>query len=729
MRSANTRLRTALFVSAVFTLMGCAERSQEAAERISRVSLAIVGQALIEHDPREYLEAPLQSARPILDRADAVFTNLEVAIAGQGCLCQPTRDDVYFHGAEPAVPRLSPEARRVVLALANNHSWDYGTEGILSTIAEADARGLVHSGTGADVSEAAAPAYLDLHGVTLSLISMASVNAPAEARATESRAGVNMLDPDDAADWERNLASVRARGDCSETSGQAGRTARYPRKGLRRMAKIARTMGLLALGTAALGGYAVVRAKGPEAVAQERVRTHTLDSETLGEQREVRVAVPPGYESSAIAYPVVYVLDGRSNLDHTVHAVDYLAGHARIPEMIVVAVHNVSRELDMTPPWMTDLPILMGRKPRGDRFLGFFENELIPFMEREYRTQPLRILVGHSHGGLFANYAFAARPHVFRWHLSLDAPMHLDDNSLAERVTAQVASVSALEARMVSAEEQFGWTEPSWEALVEAAPAGLKLARIDGLEESHESMAFLGTYMGLKELFFDYPRSSNQAMTLDALERQYGELSSAYGHTLSIPQRELLRNARALLTSRRGSQAEELLDRAVEMYGPSRTVSRLQEEADEVIRAGEVTSNEVVEALLSSPPLSPAAITPFLGVWLGRAVHEGGTPMDLEVTFEPESGQVVGSTSVSIRGNRMGDGATPHAFVRVLESGRVLEWGHLNPRGGGGMVVYSVTIEDNDELRGVQEIRGFELELPEGFVMPVTHVTLRRKPS
>jgi hypothetical protein len=97
--------------------------------------------------------------------------------------------------------------------------------------------------------------------------------------------------------------------------------------------------------------------------------------------------------------------------------------------------------------------------------------------------------------------------------------------------------------------------------------------------------------------------------------------------------------------------------------------------------------------------------------------------MELEVTFEAEGGTVIGTTSISI-GDRSGGEGIPHAFIRLTDDGQRLEWGYLNPRGGGGMVVYSVTLEGNGDLVGVQEIRGFELALPEGFVIPVTHVTL-----
>ena len=204
-------MRRAVVFAAVATplLVGCADRRDGSADPEPSVRLAIVGQALIEHDPRAYFETPLSSVVPILGAADAVFTNLEVAVSGPGCSCVPTRSDVFFHGAEPDVVDFLAEIGVSLLALSNNHSWDYGTEGILSTIAEAEVRGLTHAGTGTDISEAAAPAYLDLGDFRLGLVSMATVDLPEEARATGSRAGINMLDPSDSADWDRNIAAVR----------------------------------------------------------------------------------------------------------------------------------------------------------------------------------------------------------------------------------------------------------------------------------------------------------------------------------------------------------------------------------------------------------------------------------------------------------------------------------------------------------------------------------------
>ncbi len=197
-------------------LFGCADRSPDLPQTTSTVRLAIIGQALIEHDPRQYLDAPLRTVAPILSEADAVFTNLEVAVAGPQCECERTRDDVFFHGAGPEVLDYLRDLGVSLMSLANNHAWDYGPEGVLSTIAEADARGFAHSGTGADASVATAPAYLEIEGITLALVSAASVDSPEGARATDQVPGVNMLDPNDSADWERNLESIRLADESSD---------------------------------------------------------------------------------------------------------------------------------------------------------------------------------------------------------------------------------------------------------------------------------------------------------------------------------------------------------------------------------------------------------------------------------------------------------------------------------------------------------------------------------
>lgn len=180
------------------------------------VTIAVVGQALIEHDPRQYLDAPLATVTPILAAADAVFTNLEVAVAGPGCDCTPTRDDVFFHGAGSEVLDYLAEIGVSLMSLANNHSWDYGDEGIVSTLEEVERRGITAAGTGRTLRDAVAPAYRDVGGVRVGVVALATVNAPPGAMATGTKPGVNLLHPDDAAAWDRNLGAIREAADSSD---------------------------------------------------------------------------------------------------------------------------------------------------------------------------------------------------------------------------------------------------------------------------------------------------------------------------------------------------------------------------------------------------------------------------------------------------------------------------------------------------------------------------------
>ena len=95
-----------------------------------------------------------------------------------------------------------------LLSLANNHSWDYGDEGIVSTVAEASKRGFTYAGTGGTMAEAVAPAYRHVGAVRVGLVALATVSSLEGAEATEISAGVNMLEPDDDAAWDRNIAAI-----------------------------------------------------------------------------------------------------------------------------------------------------------------------------------------------------------------------------------------------------------------------------------------------------------------------------------------------------------------------------------------------------------------------------------------------------------------------------------------------------------------------------------------
>lgn len=179
----------------------------ESAER--DLEVVLLGQALIKHDPRQYFPDPLASIRQVLSGADVVFTNLEVAICAPKLACEPTRNDIYFHGTQPLVLDYLTSIGVNLLSLANNHAWDYGAKGVLAAVEEAGRRGIVHAGSGRDIAAAVRPAVLATRAGRVALVAAATARLKPEAAATDARVGLNVLGLEDTEAWERNLASIR----------------------------------------------------------------------------------------------------------------------------------------------------------------------------------------------------------------------------------------------------------------------------------------------------------------------------------------------------------------------------------------------------------------------------------------------------------------------------------------------------------------------------------------
>ncbi|MCI0472203.1 MAG: esterase family protein, partial [Ignavibacteria bacterium] len=107
-----------------------------------------------------------------------------------------------------------------------------------------------------------------------------------------------------------------------------------------------------------------------------------LHSKILDEDRTLLVSLPDDYESSKLAYPVLYLLYGdqvKGYYAEAVNIVHRLSGGGEIPPFIIVGVANTDRYRDC-------LPLQRDGKPGGaDKFLRFFSEELNSFISANYR--------------------------------------------------------------------------------------------------------------------------------------------------------------------------------------------------------------------------------------------------------------------------------------------------------------------------------------------------------
>jgi predicted alpha/beta superfamily hydrolase len=144
----------------------------------------------------------------------------------------------------------------------------------------------------------------------------------------------------------------------------------------------------------------------------------SIKSGSLKETRRILIHLPENYTSSGKSYPVLYRLDGDTDLlFETLSIVNRLALNEEIiPEMIVVAIENTNRPRDMWPVNTKYNPA--PQSAGAAEFLEFIEKELIPYIESKYRTSADRILCGQSLSGVFTIYAFLARPKLFNSYIA-----------------------------------------------------------------------------------------------------------------------------------------------------------------------------------------------------------------------------------------------------------------------------------------------------------------------
>lgn len=162
--------------------------------------------------------------------------------------------------------------------------------------------------------------------------------------------------------------------------------------------------------------------------------------------------VPDSYRQEGASkrrYPVVYLLDGESHFRSVVGMIHQLStanGNTICPEMIVVGIPNTNRLRDLTPtpgggmiPSAADSTRLKN-SGGGEKFTAFIEGELIPHMDSLYPTEPYKVFIGHSLGGLMVINTLIHHPNLFNAYVAIDPSMWWANQKLLHTAKQVIAS-------------------------------------------------------------------------------------------------------------------------------------------------------------------------------------------------------------------------------------------------------------------------------------------------
>ena len=302
-----------------------------------------------------------------------------------------------------------------------------------------------------------------------------------------------------------------------------------------------------------LSGLAVLLLISAAAIAQPAtgtVKTLKLKSAVLGEERTVLVRTPAGYETNKVSYPVLYMTDGDAHMGHTASTIEFLTRNGRISDLIVVGVTNTDRTRDLTPVKSTN------KNPAGelqfptsggaDNFLKFFETELIPEIEKQYRVQPYRILAGHSLGGLFAIHSMISKPGLFNSYVAVSPSLQWENGEALKRAEDFLSKQKEMKVTLfVSLGNEPGAIGESFDSF----KALLAKTSIKGFEwqaermddEDHGSVVLRSHYAGLRKIYDGWqgardPKSGAVIGGLKGADEHYKKLSERFGYTIPVPE-------------------------------------------------------------------------------------------------------------------------------------------------------------------------------------------------
>jgi predicted alpha/beta superfamily hydrolase/DNA-binding LytR/AlgR family response regulator len=308
----------------------------------------------------------------------------------------------------------------------------------------------------------------------------------------------------------------------------------------------------------------------------------TLHSDVLKQDRKIEIYTPalsnwdkfPGQ-----ALPVLYLLDGDALTGVVASELNYLStSYYLLPPMIVVGISNYDHDRlhDLTPSvpdsgfgGATGMAAFGG----ADAFVEFLSAELIPYIEKHYKTEPFRILAGHSMGGLLSVHCLLNHSSLFNAYFAISPSLWWDNFKIVGSAGPRLDTGSFTNKFLFFSDANEGL---NMHAGVESFDSVLTRKHVNGLsyqyirypDESHGSEPVKAIYDALKWLYPNwYPEMGDS--TAFMVDKHFKSLSARYGYTILPPEWFVSKRGARILNSGRIDDAIAFFQLNIKNYPAS----------------------------------------------------------------------------------------------------------------------------------------------------------------
>ena len=223
--------------------------------------------------------------------------------------------------------------------------------------------------------------------------------------------------------------------------------------------------------------------------------TFTIASQKLRETRRINIYFPPGYTESKERIPVLYMPDGGIAEDflHVAGLVQVSVGNGTMRPFLLVGIENTERRRDMTGPTENEEDKKIAKRVGGSAaFRAFIREELIPEIDKRYRTTQEKAIVGESLAGLFIVETFLLERDLFHTYIAFDPSLWWNNQKLVNEASTHLSpgakTATTLYFAMSSEEREEGTAQRLADALAKRADPNVRWHYEKMPDEKHSTI-------------------------------------------------------------------------------------------------------------------------------------------------------------------------------------------------------------------------------------------------
>ncbi|MEZ9197210.1 alpha/beta hydrolase-fold protein [Shewanella sp. 10N.286.54.B9] len=303
---------------------------------------------------------------------------------------------------------------------------------------------------------------------------------------------------------------------------------------------------------------------------------YTHQSSVFKQPRRFMVSLPERYYASDRHFPTLYIIDADFQFQHVSALVKHLARMGKLPPMIVVGIANQGDDDYLyTTTWATEDKAFGG----AAEFHHYLTGELVPLINKEFKSNSQKALAGYSLGGLFTLYSMMQQDSPFNAYLAMSPSAWFDDYSVASKLESllQKNKLSAPLFFSVAREEDMGVDKVA-AAFAASADNSLQWQFKSYPTENHFTTALPALYDGLQFLAPNYATDGTDMLAIgdyQAVIKHFQTLQKQWGG-FQFEWLQAYQFAKYLFWSKQVDKVDEILAAIEQSFPESVTIVSIE---------------------------------------------------------------------------------------------------------------------------------------------------------